>query len=30
VTVNEEDRLHNIAEGETEVEALVTALEDAP
>jgi hypothetical protein len=30
VTVNEDDRGHNIAEGETEVEALVVALEDAP
>ena len=30
VTVNDEDRCHNIAEGETEVEALVTALEEAP
>ena len=30
VTVNDEDRCHNIAEGETEVEALVAALEDAP
>ena len=30
VCVNDEDRCHNIAEGETEVEALVTALEDEP
>ena len=30
VTVNDEDRCHNIAEGETEVEALVTALEEPP
>ena len=30
VTVNDEDRCHNISEGDTEVEALVVALEDAP
>ena len=30
VTVNDEDRCHNIAEGETEVEALVVALEEEP
>lgn len=30
VTVNEDDRCHIIAEGDTEVEALVAALEGAP
>ena len=30
VCVNNDDGCHNIAEGETEVEALVAALEDAP